>query len=127
MIVLDASVIIAHLDGQDAHHRRATTVLAGAVAEGFGVSPLTLAEVLVGPARAGRLHTAVAAVEAIGIDVVTLNADAPAQLASLRAHSRLRLPDCCVLLAARTAQAPIATFDERLAAVARDLGVPVVD
>ena len=66
MIVLDASVIIAHLDGQDAHHRRATTVLAGAVAEGFGVSPLTLAEVLVGPTRAGRLPAALAAVEAIG-------------------------------------------------------------
>jgi len=82
VIVLDAGVIIVHLDGQDAHHRRATTVLAGAVAEGFGVSPLILPEVLVGPARAGRLAAALAAVEAIGIDVVAPAADAPAQLAS---------------------------------------------
>jgi predicted nucleic acid-binding protein len=38
----------------------------------------------------------------------------------------LKLPDCCVLLAAETVDASLATFDERLAAVAEELGHSVV-
>ncbi len=55
MIVLDASVLIAHFDADDAHHRRATGLLVSLVDEEFGASPISLAEVLVGPVRAGQL------------------------------------------------------------------------
>jgi predicted nucleic acid-binding protein len=48
-------------------------------------------------------------------------------LAALRAGTGLKLPDCCVLQAAEQAHAGIATFDDRLAAAARELGVDVRD
>ena len=125
MIVLDASVLIAHFESTDAHHERATQLLVNAADEPLAASPLTLAEVLVGPARAGNLDAAQAAIQALEIASITLTDDAPLRLAMLRASTRLRLPDCCVLLAAETAQAPIATFDDRLASSANELGLTV--
>lgn len=127
MIVLDASVIIAHLDATDALHERATALLLGADSEGLGASPLSLAEVLVGPARAGRLDRAVAALDQLEVTSVNLDRDAPTRLALLRAGSSLKLPDCCVLLAAQQVHGAIATFDEALAATARRGGLDVRD
>jgi predicted nucleic acid-binding protein len=91
----------------------------------FGISPLTLAEALVGPARLGKLDAAQKAIRELGVAAVALSEQAPARLAAMRASTRLRLPDCCVLLAAETAQAQVATFDDRLAAAAADLGLLV--
>lgn len=125
MIVLDASVVIAHLDGADAHHDRATALLVGASGHALGASPLTLAEVLVGPARTGRLDAALAAIRDVGIETVALGSDAPARLAVLRAGTRLRLPDCGVLLAAQTVGAQVASFDDQLAVAAEVLGMRV--
>jgi len=125
VIVLDASVVIAHLDAQDIHHERATQVMVDAGDESLGISPLTLAEVLVGPARLHRLPEAEAALRDLSISTVDLTASAPVRLATLLADTRLPLPDCCVLLAAETAQAAIATFDGHLAEAARDLGLAV--
>ncbi len=127
MIVLDASVIIAHLDATDALHERATALLLGVDSEDLGASPLSLAEVLVGPARAGRLDRAVAALDQLEVTSVNLDRDAPTRLALLRAGSSLKLPDCCVLLAAQQVHGAIATFDEALAAAARRGGLDVRD
>lgn len=125
MIVLDASVLIAHLDAQDLHHERATRLIKDAADDRLGISPLTLAEVLVGPARLHRLPAAEVALQDLEIATVELTARAPVRLATLRVNTRLRLPDCCVLLAAETAQAAVATFDSRLAEAARGLGLDV--
>jgi len=127
VIVVDASALIAHLDADDAHHDRAEALLLDAADEPLGASPLSLAEVLVGPARAGRLDRAIAALRQLGVDDVTLPEDAPAQLALLRAGTGLKLPDCCVLLAAGQVQGEVATFDDRLAAAARSRGYVVRD
>ena len=123
MIVLDASVLIAHLDGDDAHHAQATDLLLEAVDEPLAASPLTVAEVLVGPARAGRAELAEGALRELGVEVVPLDPDASRDLAELRVRTQLRLPDCGVLLAARTAGGYVATFDDRLHRVAADLGL----
>lgn len=125
MIVLDASVMIAQLDASDAHHDRATQILVRAADESLAATPLTLAEVFVGPARADRLDVAQAAIQALRVDTVPFAADAPVRLAMLRAGTQLRLPDCCVLLAAATADAAMATFDDRLASAAAGLGIEV--
>lgn len=125
MIVLDASVLIAHLDGNDRHHGRATVLLAAAEHETLGASPISLAEVLVGPARVGVLDRATAALDLLGVATVPLPADAPTRLASLRAGTGLKLPDCCVLLAAETSRAAVASFDDRLTGVASRLGFAV--
>lgn len=127
MIVLDASILIAHLDAADEHHRRATAILVSAATddEDVAASPITLAEVLVGPARAGRLEQALAALRQLGVINVDLPTDAPAQLAELRAETGLKLPDCCVLLAATQMGASVATFDAAVAGAATRRGVPL--
>jgi predicted nucleic acid-binding protein len=114
VIVLDASVLIAHLDADDAHHERARERLLDAAGHQFAASAITLAEVLVGPIRAGRLREARAALQALGIAELPLPANAAERLALLRAETQLKLPDCCVLLAAEDAECRVLTFDERL-------------
>jgi predicted nucleic acid-binding protein len=123
VIVLDASVLIAHLNATDAHHERATELLLAARDEPFAASPLTLAEVLVGPARAGLLDRASIVLRQLGVTAVALDSDAPARLATLRAVTGLKLPDCCVLLAAEQTGASVLTFDDKLAAAARKRGL----
>lgn len=125
MIVLDASVLIAHLERSDGHHDRATQLLASVADEEFRISPLTLAEVLVGPARTHQLRAAQAALRALDLSTIPLIEDAPVRLATLRATTRLRLPDCCVLLAAETSGGAVATFDNQLAAATAELGLSV--
>lgn len=52
--------------------------------------------------------------------------DAARRLAALRVDTRLKLPGCCVLLAAQDAGADtVATFDDRLGAAAEGLGISV--
>lgn len=126
MIVLDASVLIGHLDGHDSHHRRARQLLEQSAASPLGASPVSLAETLVAPARVGRLDAAREALTRIGIAELPLGEDAPARLATLRAATGCKLPDCCVLLAAQDHAGAVATFDMDLARAARDLGLGVL-
>jgi predicted nucleic acid-binding protein len=124
VIVVDAGVLIAHLDARDAQHDRAEGALMRAADEPFGSSTLTLAEVLVGPARRGRLDDARAALDELAVAEIQLEGGAPARLAALRAETGLKLPDCCVLLAAQDAEArSILTLDEALAREAERLGL----
>jgi len=127
VIVLDASVLIAHLDDTDAHHDRARQALLRHAADDLAASTITLAGVLVAPARAGLLARATAALQELGVRSVTLDIDAHVRLAALRAETGLTLPDCCVLLAAEESSAAMATFDDRLAAAGRTHGHLVLD
>jgi predicted nucleic acid-binding protein len=112
MIVVDASVLIAYLDRADAHHAAAVELLAEATPP-LIVHPITLAEVLVAPTCQGSADKAWAVLQAIG---VKLHGEAiePLHLARLRVDTGLRMPDCCVVDAARHHQCAVATFDERL-------------
>jgi predicted nucleic acid-binding protein len=124
-LVLDASAVIAHLDRRDSHHEAVKRLLLESVGHELMASPLTLAEVLVGPARAGQLDRALHALRTLSVQPVALADDAPVRLATLRAQTGLKLPDCCVLLAATSAAADVVTFDDRLAAAGRSLGFDV--
>ena len=126
MIVLDASVVIAHLASHDAHHRTATDFFRERLDEEFAVHTLTLTEILVGPTRVGRGAFALQQLTALGVTEWTPPSGSAARLAQLRADSGLKLPDCCVLHAAMTTTSPLATFDERLARVAASAGVSVI-
>lgn len=125
MIVLDANVLIAHLDRQDAHHGAATARLLEVADQPFGASALTLAEVLVAPTRAGSLSAAQAALRTLEVSELPLPPNASERLAALRVDTSLKLPDCCVLLAAEASLGSVLTFDDRLAreAARRGLGV----
>ena len=126
MIVLDASVLIAYLDGEDGHHAAAETLLAQAIEDDLAVSSLTLAEVLVAPARDGRLDPVLAALCDLEVQELPFPADTAVRLAQLRATTGLKMPACCVLLAAEDAGASVATFDEGLAQAAERRNLPVL-
>lgn len=125
MIVLDASVLIAHLDAHDVHHDAARQRLFAVAERPFGASAITLAEVLVAPTRLGRLRTAQAALTAMAVAELPLPPNAAERLAALRSETSLKLPDCCVLLAAEAADGGVVTFDERLARAAAERGLTV--
>lgn len=124
MIVLDASVLIAHLDAADAHHARAARLLLDLADRPLGASPITVAEVLVGPARDGKLPAISATLDRM-LTVLPLETGAPDRLAQLRVDTGVRMPDCCVLLAAEQAGGGLVTFDAILARVARQRGIAV--
>jgi predicted nucleic acid-binding protein len=127
VIVLDASVLIAHLDGRDPHHEPAVELLRAHAMELLGASQISLAETLVAPARAGRLEDAQEALEKLSVRELAFGYDASPRLASLRAETGLKLPDCCVLLTAKDHHGGIASFDRDMCQRARGLGIPVVD
>lgn len=126
MIVLDASVLIGHLDARDPHHAKATALLEASGAEPLGASAITLAETLVAPARARRLEEAKAALGRLGVEELGLGRDAPTRLAELRAETGRKMPDCCVLAAAWQHGGSVASFDGDLRKAARKLGLEVV-
>lgn len=89
----------------------------------MAASSITLAEVLVGPVKAGRADKADAALRALEIAEIPIKAGTAAQLAKLRATTGLKLPDCCVLLAAEDVRATaVLSFDDRLTKRAQELG-----
>jgi predicted nucleic acid-binding protein len=124
--VLDADVLIAHLDPDDAQHGRATACLERAAAQGpLAASALTVAEVLVHPTAGGMGEQAYAALLAMDLMVLDIPADAAVQLASLRATTGRRMPDCCILLAAERTGGAVLTFDEKLRGSAANVGISV--
>jgi len=125
MIVLDASILIAHLDASDSHHDRAEVLLANSGNEDLITSVVTLAEVLVGPSRSGIVDRALIALGQLGVTAVAIEPTGALRLALLRTETGLKLPDCCLLLTAEQTDAALASFDLRLAAAARDRGVRV--
>lgn len=126
MIVLDASVLIAHLNSSDRHHTEAGSLLEAISDEPWGASSVTLAETLVSPARAGCLEEVEAALVGLDVQEVPLGGGAPGRLAEIRAEVGLTMPDCCVLLAAQNNEAAVASFDDDLVSAARKLGVEAV-
>jgi predicted nucleic acid-binding protein len=122
VIIVDASVLIAHLNADDSCHSRAEAVLLQTDGYPLAASSMTLAEVLVGPARAGKLDVARAALGTLEIEEVPIRAGTAERLAKLRADTGLKLPDCCVLLAAQEVHADaVLTFDDRLSKRAQEL------
>jgi predicted nucleic acid-binding protein len=71
----------------------------------------------------GRLADAQAALRALGVTELTLPDDVAERLATLRVETELKLPDCCVLLAAEDAGATVFTLDDRLAREAERMGL----
>lgn len=126
MIALDANVVIAFLDPNDRHHQRAVALLEEHAAAGFRMHQLTLAKVLVGAVRTGRGNQLLDDLSTIGIITHQSSSYEPLILAELRAATGLKMPDCCVLAVAQHGSLPLATFDEQLARVARELGVQVL-
>lgn len=127
MVVLDASVLIGHLDDNDPHHTSAVDLLLATDQQMLGASSITLAETLVAPARSGRLADARAALGRLAVAELALGDEAPSRLAQLRADLGVKLPDCCVLLAAQDHAGTVASFDAGVIKAARRLGLRTVE
>lgn len=125
MIVLDANVLIAFLDRDDAHHEAALDLLERRLVDGLAASVLTVAEALVYPARAGREASAMESLSAIGVQALPVTASSAEALARVRSKQRMRMPDAVALHAAVSTSSELATFDDALAAAAENAGVVV--
>lgn len=121
-MVLDASILIAHFSERDAHHMRAVTGLR-ALREELAASSITLAEVLVEPVQRRYVPEMRGHLRRLRVREVPLGPDAPLRLAELRVQTGLKLPDCCVLLAAQQRGDALLTLDARLDAAAERLGL----
>jgi predicted nucleic acid-binding protein len=122
LTVLDASVLIAYFDPEDAHGDEAVALLEEA--EDLTASTITLAEILVGAARSDRITQRLAALADIGVKEIAIRQGDGAALAQIRADTGLRMPDCCVLHAAHVSGADsIATFDKPLKRAAAERGL----
>lgn len=130
MIILDAAVLIAYLEGgDDAHHAAAVNVLNAHIGdETLGVSALNLAESLVRPVHRGNSDHALNLVRGnLDVTMVPILGTDALRLAEIRASTGLKLPDCCVLLAAeRTGAGAVVTFDDRLREAADKHGLIVL-
>ncbi|BDX32197.1 hypothetical protein TUM20985_27440 [Mycobacterium antarcticum] len=127
MIVLDASVLIAHFESADVHHVEATDLLMTHAMQPFASSVVTIAEVYVGAARAGQADRLARLLARLDVEPLDLPAGAARRLGELRATTHLKMPDCCVLYTAEHHDAAVATFDLKLAASALDLGLSVAE
>lgn len=127
MIVVDAGFLIALLDAEDALHAEADALLDKHIDEPMTINPINLAEVLVRPATDAREEEVLAGIRALGITTTPLPDDAPARLARLRARTRAKMPDCCLLLTAQqVGAAAVASFDRRLCSGAASLGFEIL-
>jgi predicted nucleic acid-binding protein len=122
-------VLVAYFASADLHHEQAGEILQVHADQEWAASVITVAELLVGPARSGPIEVAraVNALARLGIAELPLPQGTAEALAHLRVATGLRLPDCAVLLTAEHHGAQIATFDARLAAAAQRRGVAIVE
>jgi len=126
LIVLDASVAIAALSADDAHHGAAMDALAGASDDELVLAATTRAEILVGPARVGGKVLTTARDFADGCETVPVSAAIADDAAALKArHRGLSLPDAIALVVAGTIDADaVWTFDRRWRDVHRRVTIP---
>jgi predicted nucleic acid-binding protein len=107
---LDAGVIIAFLDADDAHHDAARSALTDALdnTERLSIAASAVAECLVGPARRSPKAVEVVStlIERLPASIVDLDAEVATRAAVLRArHRSLKLPDALVLASAEQSRA----------------------
>jgi predicted nucleic acid-binding protein len=116
---LDAGVLIAFLDGDDAHHVAAREAIRAELDSGarLAMAASALAECLVGPARrsARAVQLVREVIDRVPVSVVALDEEIATRAATLRArHRALKLPDALVIATADSCRADrLITTDRR--------------
>jgi predicted nucleic acid-binding protein len=115
LILLDASVVIAQLNADDALHARARDYLTNHLDDDLRLPASAYAEVLIGPSRTGRIDEMRDALASLGIGVEAITPEIAERAASLRSRSRtLTLGDAIVLATGDVlASDTVATGDRR--------------
>jgi predicted nucleic acid-binding protein len=122
---LDASALIALASDTDPNHSWALEIFRDTAAFGIQMTALTQAEVLVHPARAGKLEKFLKLIGALGLEITPIEESDSSQIAKIRAATSLKMPDAVVLSQAIKVAGSIATADKQLAKVAKDNGLGV--
>jgi predicted nucleic acid-binding protein len=125
LIVLDASVLIAHFDGRDSLHATAEAALRSHAADDLVLPASAYAEALVVPTRHGRLAAMRSHIQALSISIEPLGTQIAERAAEIRAqHRSLRLPDALVIATGDELGADVVlTGDRRWQRVARRIRV----
>ena len=123
LAVIDAGALIALYDPDDAHHPWAISVFAETSNYELAMSPLTMAEVMVYPAKEGALENFKSGIQGLGVLIKPLDAADSEQLALLRSSSGLKMPDVVVLQLAQKTSASVITTDYQVSKIARSLGL----
>jgi predicted nucleic acid-binding protein len=126
LVVLDASALIALASDTDPNHNWALEMFRDTAAFGLQMTALTQAEVLVHPARAGKLEKFLKLIGALGLEITSIEEFDSRQIAKIRAETSLKMPDAVVLSQAIKVAGSIATADKQLAKVAKDNGLGVL-
>jgi predicted nucleic acid-binding protein len=126
LIVLDASLAIAALSADDAHHDAAVDALTRAGDDELVLAATTRAEILVGPARVGGKVLRAARHFTDGCETIAVSAVIADDAAALKArHRGLSLPDAIALVVAELIDADaVWTFDRRWRDVHRRVAIP---
>ena len=122
---MDASALIALASDTDPNHNWALEMFRDTAAFGLQMTALTQAEVLVHPARAGKLEKFLRLIGALGLEITPIEESDSSQIAKIRVATSLKMPDAVVLSQAIKVSGSIATTDKRLAKVAKDKGLGV--
>jgi predicted nucleic acid-binding protein len=122
IVVLDASVVIAFLDGDDAHHAAAVEAVGRTRGDDLVIPSSAYAEILVDPWRRGP--EAVGLVKRfltdLGVRIEPLAAAIAEHAARLRSsHRTLRLPDALVIATAEALGGNVLTCDRSWPRVSR--------
>ena len=125
LIILDASVLIALLRRSDANHSWAQEFFKQTTDSDWGISSLTLAEVLVYPSRTNAAESLLGDIAGLHLHVFGMDESEAVSLAKLRASTGLKMPDAVVLQLAISQAAALATLDQTLKTRARELDVRV--
>jgi predicted nucleic acid-binding protein len=125
LVVLDASALIALVSSKDPHHNWALEMFRDTASFELQMSALTQAEVLVHPARAGKLEKFLKLIRELGLEITPIEEADASKLASIRSNTNLKMPDVVVLHQAMKVNGSIATTDQQLAKVAKSTGVGV--
>lgn len=125
-LLLDSSVLIAHIEGGEDVSPVATTIIDGFLRDERNdgvISTVTVSEVLVRPHRFGRARDiGMGLLDMPGLTLRSVDFLVAAEAARMRAESSLRLPDAIVLATGILAGATcFVTNDRRLAAAAAAL------
>ena len=106
LIVLDAGVLIGALDDAHAHHSAAAEAIAAQSDADLRLPISAYSEVLVAPARFGRLEDVKADLAGLGLVIDAIGEATAEAAARLRArHASLRLPDALVIAHAEVVEA----------------------
>ncbi|MBA2460821.1 MAG: type II toxin-antitoxin system VapC family toxin [Actinobacteria bacterium] len=118
-VIIDAGLVIGHLNSADAHHVAARTALRAYKDDVLVLPASAYAEVMSGPVLRGTDDVARAAISALAVAVGPIDEASAEAAAALRAvHRSLRLPDALVLGHAEAIGADVVlTTDRRWSAV----------